>query len=97
VAVAALVIGILSVLGAILQAPVLVAVRPVVAIQWTEVANPLLPLVGIGLALNALFRVADPKERVSGEGMAWIALLLNLLATPPNVCCFGLRMMGNWI
>jgi hypothetical protein len=97
VAVAALVIGILSVLGAILQARALVGVGPAVAARWTELAIPLLPLVGIGLSLNALFRVADPKERVSGEGMAWIAFLLNLLATPPNFCCFGLRVVGNWI
>jgi hypothetical protein len=95
VALAALVVGIFSVLGVSLQTRAVIGVNPPVPARWNELAAPLLPLVDIGLSINAIFRISDPKERVSGNAMAWAALLLNVLTALPNVCCFGLRLMGN--
>src|SRR4051812_30914126 len=57
VAIAALVVGILSVLVAVLQARATIGVRLPVGVRWTELVVLLLPLFGVGLSINALFRI----------------------------------------
>jgi hypothetical protein len=63
--------------------------------RWVEFAGPILPWIGIGLSINALLRTADQKENVSGDALAWIALLLSLISALASGCCLGLTLMNH--
>jgi chromate transport protein ChrA len=92
VAVAALVTGAIATAGVLLMIYDSMRVSRFLRTPAVEVLCPVLALVGIGLSLDALLRTADPAERVTGDRLAWAALLLNIAAGLVGGCCGGFRL-----
>jgi hypothetical protein len=60
-----------------------------------ELCAPLIGLVGIALSANALLRIADRKNHLRGDPVAWIALFLNTACLLSSGCCLSLRWVGT--
>jgi hypothetical protein len=60
-----------------------------------ELLTPLLALVGMFVSVHALLRIADQKNRVWGDPIAWTALFLNTVMFLANGCCISMRWIGG--
>jgi hypothetical protein len=60
-----------------------------------ELLVPLLAMVGTALSVNALLRIADRKNNLSGDPLAWLALFLNTACLLASGCCVSLRWLGT--
>jgi hypothetical protein len=60
---------------------------------WVRVLAVVVPLAGIVVAINALLRIAEYRQR--GDPMGWTALFLNTLLFLANGCCASIRLFGG--
>jgi hypothetical protein len=64
---------------------------PSVPFHWVEALALLMPFAGVFVSVDALLRIADQKNRLRGDLLAWVALALNAAWFLGAGCCLGLR------
>ena len=90
VSVLAIVAGVMAVAGVVLSwfaAGDLVMSSPA---RWVRLLAVAVPLAGIFVSINALFRIAEYRQR--GDPLGWLALLVNTLLFLANGCCVGMQL-----
>ena len=91
-AVGALALAVLAAVSSLVLARHVFTYRPP---SRLELLTPLAALVGVFLSVHALLRIADRKNRLWGDSLAWAALLLNMVLLLANGCCVSMRWAGG--